>query len=111
MSSNPQDPPSSDDIQAGLFAALVMQQTNAALLYLGLAPHPQTGQTQRDLEAAQLFIDTLEMLEVKTKGNLLPEEGKLLKESLTSLRLAYVQIANRAEEAPKPAPAAAAPSP
>jgi hypothetical protein len=38
-----------------------------------------------------MFIDQLEMLEVKTRGNLKADETKLLKQSLTALRLAFVQ--------------------
>ena len=40
------------------------------MMMTGKVAHPETGQTMRDLEAAKLFIDTLEMLEAKTRGNL-----------------------------------------
>lgn len=40
---------------------------------------------------AQALIDTLTMLEEKTRGNLLPDEAKLLKEALTALRFRFVQ--------------------
>jgi len=103
MNPTENDPPSPEDRQAGLFAALVIQQTNAALMYLGLAPHPQTGKPQQDLEAAELFIDTLTMLEAKTKGNLSAEEQSLLKESLTSLRLTFVQAVSKGGTAAQPA--------
>jgi hypothetical protein len=78
------------DMMSALFAQLVIQQSNMAMLLLGKVPHPQTGETVRDIEAAQLFIDQLEMLETKTKGNLSKEEEQLLKQSLMSLRMAYV---------------------
>jgi hypothetical protein len=59
-----------------------------------------------------MFIDQLEMLEVKTKGNLDKREEGLLKQSLTALRMAFVEAANQ-EPAPaakkEAAPAAAAP--
>lgn len=90
------------EMQSALFAQLVLQQTNLAMLLLGKVPNPQTGETSRDLEAARLFIDQIEMLEVKTQGNLTPEEGRLLKQSLMTLRLAFVE----AVEAPGPKPAA-----
>jgi hypothetical protein len=88
-----------------LFAQMVVQQTNMAMIFLGKTPHPQTGKTHQDLDAARLFIDQLEMLEVKTKGNLSKDEEALLKQSLSHLRLAYVEIANQKgkPEAPKPA--------
>ena len=43
------------------------------------------------LEAARMFIDQLEMLEIKAKGNLDADEANLLKQSLMSLRLAFVE--------------------
>jgi hypothetical protein len=79
------------DLQSALFAQLVLQQTNLALMLLGKAPNPQTGETMRDLDAARLFIDQLEMLETKTKGNLTREEARLLQQSLMTLRLAFVE--------------------
>ena len=105
----PQDlgPISREEMMSALFAQLVMQQSNMAMLLMGKMPHPQTGQTVRDIEAARLFIDQLEMLDAKTKGNLTKEEGQLLKQSLMSLRMAFVQAVESAEpeaekaEAPK----------
>lgn len=87
-----------------LFASMVMQQTNMALIFLGQSPHPDTGRVERDLDAARMFIDQLEMIEAKTKGNLTPQEDKLLKQSLTTLRMAFVEAVDQA------APAAAAAS-
>lgn len=83
---------------SALFAQLVMQQANMATMLLGKMAHPETGQLMKDIEAARLFIDQLEMLEVKTKGNLTKEESNLLKQSLMGLRLAFVE----AVESPKP---------
>ena len=85
---------------AALFAQMVLQQANMAMMLLGKAPHPHTGENMQDLEGARMFIDQLEMLEVKTKGNLGKEEENLLKQSLMSLRLAFVE----AVESPGGAP-------
>ncbi len=82
---------SPEDIQSALFAQLVMQQSNMAMMLMGKVAHPETGQVVKDLEAAKLFIDTLEMLEAKTKGNLNQEEAGLLKQSLMRLRLTFVE--------------------
>jgi hypothetical protein len=97
---------SAGDMQAALFAQLVLQQTNLAMMMLGKMPHPQTGETTRDLDAARLFIDQLEMLEAKTKGNLTTQESRLLGQSLMTLRLAFVE----AVEAPAAPPEAGAPA-
>jgi hypothetical protein len=84
---------------AALFVSMVLQYSDLAMLALGRAAHPETGKRMRDLEAARLFIDQLEMLEFKTRGNLAPEEASVLRQALTNLRLAFV------EEAAKPEPA------
>ena len=91
-----------DLIHSALFAQMVMQQANLALMLLGKTPHPETGQPVRDLDAAKLFIDQLEMLEVKTKGNLNSHEAARLKQNLMTLRLAFVEAVN-APVAPPPA--------
>jgi hypothetical protein len=82
---------SRDEMMSALFAHMVIQQSNMAMMLLGKVPHPQTGEAIQDLEAAKLFIDQLEMLEAKTKGNLTPQEQQLLKQSLMSLRMAFVE--------------------
>ncbi|HVV71889.1 MAG TPA: DUF1844 domain-containing protein [Verrucomicrobiae bacterium] len=96
---------SREEMTAALFAQLVMQQANMAMMLLGKTPHPETGQTVKDIEAARFFIDQLEMLETKTRGNLSKEESGLLKQSLMSLRLAFVE----AVEAPEAKPAMPSP--
>jgi len=95
-----------DETRSALFAQLVMQQTSMAVMLLGKTAHPETGQIVRDLEAARFFIDQLEMLEYKTKGNLTQEEAALLKQSLMSLRMAFVESVDSPSTPPKPAPAA-----
>jgi hypothetical protein len=93
-----------EEMLSALVAQLVMQQANMAMMLLGKVAHPETGQVMKDLEAARLFIDQLEMLEVKTKGNLSKDEAGLLKQSLMGARLAFVE----AVESPA-APSAAKP--
>jgi hypothetical protein len=97
------------ELRSAMFASLVLQQTNMATIFLGLAPNPQTGKTETNLDHAKYFIDLLEMLEAKTKGNLQKHEEGLLKQSLTSLRLAFVEAAGKppgpATEAASAAPA------
>ena len=40
---------SREEMRSALFAQLVVQQTNMALMLLGQVPHPETGETVRDL--------------------------------------------------------------
>ena len=105
---------SRDESMSAQFAGLVMQQTNLALMLLGKSPHPETQKSMLDIEGAKMFIDQLEMLEVKTRGNLKADEAKLLKQSLTALRLAFVQTIDSqspstAAEQPKKSAAPAQP--
>jgi len=89
------------EVMTARFAQLVIQQSNMAMMLLGKVAHPETGQVHQDVETARLFIDQLEMLEAKTKGNLSKEESALLKQSLMTLRLAFVDAvqAGKPEEA------------
>jgi hypothetical protein len=104
-----------EETMSALFANMVVQQTNMALVFLGKVPHPESGQKTADLETARLFIDQLEMLEVKTKGNLNPQEQKLLKQSLAMLHMSFVEVASESEkggaapETSEPSPSSAQP--
>lgn len=111
--SNPSGPEtaSRDELYEALFADLVMQQANMALLFLGRVADPQQGQRTVDLEAASLFIDQLEMLQAKTRGNLTPTEDRVLRQSLHHLQLAFVEVsAEQERQAPTPS-AGATPTP
>ena len=89
---------SQEEVMSALFAHMVIQNTNMALMFLGHVPHPQTGEKTRDIEAARMFIDQLEMLEFKTKGNLTRDEEKLLQQSLMHLRLSFVEAVEHSEK-------------
>ena len=99
-----------DDRKSALFASLVLQQSNLAMMFLGKVPHPEEGKPVRDLESARTFIDQLEILAEKTRGNLTPDEDRLMKGVLTSLRLSYVEATGEPSAAPAPEPKADAPS-
>ncbi len=52
------------------------------------------------------------MLEAKTRGNLDDDEARMLKEALSSLKMAYVQVrGSQAAPPPEPAPTAPPPEP
>lgn len=61
-----------------------------ASIALGHMANPATGKTEEDPTQAKFLIDTLGMLEEKTKGNLTPEETDLLENLLYELRVAYL---------------------
>jgi hypothetical protein len=91
---------------SALFTGMVLNQAQLALMLMGIIPHPGTGQTAKDLDGARLFIDQLEMLEEKTKGNLDQHERKLLRDQLTALRMAFVEASSESA-GPAVAPAKA----
>ena len=61
-----------------------------ALIALGDMPHPTTRKQTANLPHAKYLIDLLGVLEEKTRGNLLAEEDKLLKDALYQLRMRYL---------------------
>jgi hypothetical protein len=74
------------------FAALVISLGHSALFHLGLVPDPQTGQkAPLDRALARQTIDTIEMLEEKTRGNLTEDEAHLLRDLLYDLRARFVE--------------------
>lgn len=99
---------SGTDMDSALFANLVLQQTQMAMMLMGSFPHPETGKTFRDLERARLLIDQLEMLERKTRGNLTRDEAELLKQSLMNLRMGFVAAVESPEAKPETEPQAEA---
>ena len=100
---------SREEMMSALFAHLVIQNTNMALMFVGKVPNPQTNERVYDIEAARMFIDQLEMLEMKTRGNLSREEEKLLQQSLTHLRLTFVDAVNNPPTEENAAPSASEP--
>ena len=93
-----------EEMTGALFTHMVVQQFNMAMMFLGKVAHPETGQTVKDLDAARMFIDMLEMIEVKTRGNLTNQEAELLRESLTNARLTFVDAmeSGAANKPPEP---------
>jgi len=61
-----------------------------ASIALGQVPNPVTNKKEEDLDQAKFLIDTLGMLKEKTKGNLNPEENRLLENLLYELRMQYI---------------------
>lgn len=86
------------------FLDLVGLFSTQGMIALGKLANPATGKSEKNLPAARLFIDMLDMLERKTKGNLTADETKILRSSLTDLRLMFVEEAKadtKPEEKPK----------
>ena len=87
------------------FIEFVMMQAQQAAMFLGRIPNPQTGKPEVNLELAKLFIDQLEMIHEKTRGNLSKEEAEILSRVLSDLQLTFVQASGVAGTVPISAPA------
>ena len=82
-----------EQLYRALFSSLVSMLSATALQQLGKLVNPLTNKTEVNLEGAQITIDMLAMLEARTRGNLEPDEERMLKSTLATLRLNYVEVA------------------
>ena len=89
------------------FIELVMMQAQQAAMFLGQLPGPDGQKLEANLPYARMFIDQLEMLQEKTRGNLSNQETEVLNSVLSDLQLAFVQVS---KAAPSPQPTPSAPS-
>ncbi len=84
---------STAEIHSALFTQLIAGHAQMAMMLLGKYPNPQTGKNEPvNLEAAKMFIDQLEMLEAKTRGNLTQEETGLLRQMLTATQIGFAEV-------------------
>lgn len=109
---SPDTPPAveeSEDIGAGMdeipgaedpasFVNFLSTLATNAAASLGAVPHPATGQRSVDLETGKYWLDVLAMVAEKTKGNLHPQESRLLEGILGDLRMQYVTMVRATED-------------
>ena len=74
-----------------------------ALFQLG-AIRQENEQPHVDILGARQTIDSLDILQEKTKGNLTEREQTLLQNVLFELRMAWIEITNAIAKAPRPEP-------
>ena len=88
-----------DDFPGGMegeFAEVVQFLGTTAMFQLGLMQGPSGERIPADMISAQHTINMLEILELKTRGNLTAGEAKLLEEVLFELRMSFVELEKRA---------------
>ncbi len=78
------------------FIEFVMMHAQNAALFLGQIPNPKTGEPEINLDLARMFIDQLEMIQEKTRGNLTNEEAMVLRNALSNLQMAFVEVSGGA---------------
>lgn len=74
------------------FTAFIVSLNSSALFHLGEIADPMSGKKEIDLSLAKHTIDTLKLLQEKTRGNLSPEEKGLLEDMLFDLKMRYVRV-------------------
>ena len=73
-----------------LFYALVYTFQMQAMFQMGKLKNPMTDKIERDIPAAKVSIDMLDMILEKTKSNLTDDEKRFLEQTLSDLKLNYV---------------------
>ena len=82
--------------QAALFLQLLLGLQQSGMMALGKLMNPITRQIDKNLDAARDTIDTLAALEARTRGNLEPDEARVLQQVLTELRMNYLDEVKKA---------------
>jgi len=73
------------------FVQFVMVQAQNILYVLGRIPTPEGDRIPPNLQAAKMMIDHLELIRIKTEGNLSAQETKIITEALQQVQLAFVE--------------------
>ena len=76
------------------FSFLVESILMQTQMQLGLLRFDEKDDSEPNLPVARHSIDTLAMLQEKTRGNLTTEEQRLIENGLTELRFRFVQVEN-----------------
>ena len=77
------------------FSTFVMSLNTSVLYHLGEIADPETGAKMVNIDLARHAIDTLVILEQKTKGNLTEEESELLKNILYDVKMRFVNAVKK----------------
>ena len=102
----PDTPPASAIPSSRQFQMLIDLLYSNAAVYLGGYADPATGRAMVDLDAARNIIDMFEVLRDKTRGNLAPEDDRMLVEVLGSLKMAFLEVSKAASQTVRQNPTA-----
>jgi len=73
------------------FTNFILSLSSSALMHMGLLEEPEGEAMPKNIPAAKQEIDMIEMLKEKTKGNLTPQEEKLMEQVLYELHVRFVE--------------------
>ena len=80
-----------------LFIHLVNTFVQSAWISLGKVKNPVSDELERNIEQASYYIDLLDMLQTKMKGNLSEWEEQYILHSLSELKLNYIDEKKKKE--------------
>ena len=83
------------------FGMLLTSLASEAMIALGQLPHPISQKTELSLDHARYLIDTLAVLQEKTRGNLDAQEQQALDTTVSQLRMVFVATSKSAGD-PQP---------
>lgn len=87
-----------DEKLTQLFYSLVYSFQMQTWISLGKMKNPVSDKIEKDLDAAQMTIDIIDMIKEKTKNNLTEQETKFVEQVLADLKLNYVHESSQKEE-------------
>jgi hypothetical protein len=83
-----QETPSKDEKS---FMYLVGTFQSSTWIALGKMENPMTNKSERNLKQARFYIDLLEMMQTKTKGNLSEYEEQMLINAVSELNMNFIE--------------------
>jgi len=92
--------PESFEMPPASFLVLMSTLATQSMASMGMMLGPGASEPKVNRPMAKHFIDTLAMLQEKTKGNLTEEESAHLRDALHQLRMAYVALAEKTPAEP-----------
>ncbi len=75
-----------------LFIQLINQNQHIAFMSMGKIENPVSKKSEKNIEYAKFAIDTLDMLQLKTKGNLSEYEEEYIQKIIKELKLMYTEV-------------------
>ena len=81
--------------EAALFLQLVLGLQQSGMMSLGKLLNPITRKIETNLDMARDTIETLAAIEARTRGNLEPDEARVIQQVLTDLRMNYLDASGK----------------
>ena len=81
-----------------LFYSLIYSFQMQTWMSLGKIKNPVSDKIEKDMDAAQMTIDIIDMIKEKTKNNLNEQESKFIDQVLADLKLNFVHESSNKEE-------------